>query len=201
MVKQIALIGYDLETLELLESLEWVNLIGYVDRKKVDEEELTYLGNDDKFLQNIKKDINVVVSVDSPKVRATLFDVYKEHIDSPIVHNTSYISKRADVGIGTIVQANVLISANVKIGNGCFLNHSSKVHHESKIGDFTILAPNSLVLGRVLIGSNCYIGAGSIIKENVIIGSNVIIGAGSIVLNNIPDNSTVVGNPAKKYLG
>ena len=29
------------------------------------------------------------------------------------------------------------------------------------------------------------------------IGSNCVIGAGSVVLNDVPDNSVVVGNPAK----
>jgi len=33
--------------------------------------------------------------------------------------------------------------------------------------------------------------------ERISIGNNVKIGANSVVLNNIPDNSTVVGIPAK----
>ena len=81
------------------------------------------------------------------------------------------------------------------------MNYSASIHHESKLGDYSILAPNVLVLGRVIIGKNTYIGAGAIIRENLTIGDNVVIGAGSVVINNIENNSIVVGNPAKKYLG
>lgn len=52
-------------------------------------------------------------------------------------------------------------------------------------------------VGRVEIGDNVFIGADAIILPNVKIGSHVIIGAGSIVTHDIPDNSVVVGNPAR----
>ena len=53
------------------------------------------------------------------------------------------------------------------------------------------------VIGRVIIGNDVFVGAGSIILPGVIIGSRVIIGAGTIVSKSIPDNSVVVGNPAR----
>jgi maltose O-acetyltransferase len=52
-------------------------------------------------------------------------------------------------------------------------------------------------IGVVSIGKDVFIGAGAIILPNVRVGNNVIIGAGSVVTDNIPDNSVVVGNPAK----
>ena len=50
---------------------------------------------------------------------------------------------------------------------------------------------------RIKIGNNVFIGAGAIILPGIEIGDNVIIGAGSVVTKDIPDNSLVVGNPAK----
>lgn len=47
------------------------------------------------------------------------------------------------------------------------------------------------------IGDNVTIGANSCVIGNIRIGNNVIIGAGSIVVKDIPDNSVVVGNPAR----
>lgn len=52
-------------------------------------------------------------------------------------------------------------------------------------------------VGRVDIGDDVFIGAGAIVLPNVKIGSKVIVGAGSVVTKDIPDNSVVVGNPAR----
>lgn len=52
-------------------------------------------------------------------------------------------------------------------------------------------------VGKVKIGDRCFIGLGAIILPNVRIGNDCIIGAGTVVARDIPDNSVVVGNPAK----
>ena len=44
---------------------------------------------------------------------------------------------------------------------------------------------------------NVYIGTGAKILGPVKVGNNVVIGAGAVVLNDVPDNSVVVGMPAK----
>lgn len=81
-----------------------------------------------------------------------------------------------------------------------------------EIGDDVTIAPDSLILshdgstkkvvgyskiGKVVIGSNVFVGAKCIILPNTVIGNNVVIGAGSVVTGNIPDNTLVIGNPAK----
>lgn len=52
-------------------------------------------------------------------------------------------------------------------------------------------------IGRVNIGNNVFIGAESVVLPGVNIGNNVIIGANSTVTKDIPDNTVVVGSPAK----
>lgn len=59
-----------------------------------------------------------------------------------------------------------------------------------------------VVIGRrgqkfPVIGDNVYIAANATVIGDVHIGNNVIIGAGSVVVKDIPDNSVVVGNPAR----
>ena len=48
-----------------------------------------------------------------------------------------------------------------------------------------------------VIGDNVTLGANVVIIGNITIGNNVIVGAGSVVTKDIPDNSIVVGNPAR----
>ena len=47
------------------------------------------------------------------------------------------------------------------------------------------------------ISDNVFIGNGAIVLPGVTIGKNVVVGAGSAISRSIPDNSIVVGNPAK----
>jgi sugar O-acyltransferase (sialic acid O-acetyltransferase NeuD family) len=199
MPKKYALIGFDLEVLELIETMGCDHFLGYVDVEKKQMDNVFYIGNDNELLnQNIE--FEPVISVDIPAVREKLFNLYHFFFSEYVSHPNSNISERAKIGVGTVIQSGTLISSSVEIGKGCFINHGASIHHEAIIGDFTILAPKALILGRVSIGTKSYIGAGSIIKQNIKIGSNVIIGAGAVVINDIPDNSTVVGNPAIRYL-
>ena len=52
-------------------------------------------------------------------------------------------------------------------------------------------------IGCIEIGNNVFVGSNSTILYNVKIGSNVVIGAGCLVNRDVPDNSVVVGVPAR----
>lgn len=49
----------------------------------------------------------------------------------------------------------------------------------------------------ITIGDNCFIGARASLLPGTSLGDNVIVGAGAVVKGEIPENSIVVGNPAK----
>jgi len=57
--------------------------------------------------------------------------------------------------------------------------------------------PEMDVFGPIKVGSNSYFGTNCTILPGTRIGSNCIIGSGSVVRGVIPDDSVVLGNPAK----
>ena len=52
-------------------------------------------------------------------------------------------------------------------------------------------------INTIEIMDNCFVGANAIILYGVRIGPNSIVGAGAVVSKDVPENSIVVGNPAR----
>lgn len=108
----------------------------------------------------------------------------------------------------------ICIKDNVAIGQYCHLTCANRL----EIGKGTSILPNVLItdieheyvpgksscetditVGSVVIGEYVTIGMGARIMghKNITIGNNCVIGANAVVTKSIPDNSVVVGIPAK----
>ena len=81
----------------------------------------------------------------------------------------------------------------VEIGNHVTITNATIYAHDAS----TKLHLGYTKIAKTTIGDYVFIGAGSIVLPGVTIGNNVIVGAGSVVRDNIPDNSVVMGNPAR----
>jgi acetyltransferase-like isoleucine patch superfamily enzyme len=71
------------------------------------------------------------------------------------------------------------------------------ITHDGAIWCFREEIENADVFGKIKIGSNVFIGNNCTILPNTVVGDNCIIGAGSIVRGQFPENSVIIGNPAK----
>lgn len=109
-----------------------------------------------------------------------------------------------------LINRGLIVGENFSRQPGCIIDkfHSWLI----SIGNNVTLAPRVHILahdastkvhlgytkiGRVEIGNNVFVGADSIVLPNVKIGDNVIIGSGSVVSKDIPENSVVIGVPAR----
>lgn len=102
-----------------------------------------------------------------------------------------------EIGIGTNILPNAVISNSVKIGMGCIVYYNVIITHDCKVGNFVELSPNAILLGRTDVGDFSHIGANATILPDIKIGKNVIVGAGAVVSKDLPDNCVAVGIPAK----
>lgn len=71
------------------------------------------------------------------------------------------------------------------------------ITHDGAIWCFRDEIINADIFGKIKIGNNVFIGNSCTILPNTIIGDNCIVGAGSVARGKFPDNSVIVGNPAK----
>jgi acetyltransferase-like isoleucine patch superfamily enzyme len=74
------------------------------------------------------------------------------------------------------------------------------ITHDGGVWCFRGELVNGDIFGRIKIGNNVFIGSNCTILPNTIIGNNCIIGAGSVIRGRFPDNSVIIGNPAKVIL-
>jgi len=128
------------------------------------------------------------------------------------------INKKIIAGSSSERKIQYLRKLGVKIGKNCYIetlafstepflieigDHvaiafgTDFITHDGGIWCFRDELKNGDIFGRIKIGNNILIGSKCTILPNTIIGDNSIVGAGSVVRGNFPDNSVIVGNPAK----
>lgn len=105
------------------------------------------------------------------------------------------------------VKFQIQIPKSVKIGLGLALPHYGGIVVNSKtiIGDYCTILHNVTIgntkrgklKGAPIIGDYVYLGPGAVVVGNITIGNHVLIAPNAYVNLDIPDNSLVIGNPAK----
>ena len=105
------------------------------------------------------------------------------------------INENCEIGCGSTIDRGSL--SNTEIGKNTFLDNQIHIAHNVKIGENTILAGQVGIAGSSIIGNNVKIGGQAGISGHIKVGNNVEIGGGSGVIKDVPDNSKVMGYPAK----
>ena len=127
------------------------------------------------------------------------------------------MNKKAFIAPGAIVLGDVALGedvgiwyhatvrgdrAPIKIGNRSNVQDNAVVHVDANypvnIGENVTIGHGAIIHGCE-IGDNSLIGMGAIVMNGAQIGKNCIVGAGALVTQNtiVPDNSLLIGNPAK----
>jgi bifunctional UDP-N-acetylglucosamine pyrophosphorylase/glucosamine-1-phosphate N-acetyltransferase len=126
----------------------------------------------------------------------------------------SEVGDRSDVGPYAHLRAGCRVGAHVHVGSyvemkNATLADGAKCGHVSYLGDVSVGAEANIGAGTIVanfdgvgkhptvIGDGAFIGSDSVLVAPVTIGQRARTGAGSVVTRDVPDDTTVLGVPAR----
>ena len=122
------------------------------------------------------------------------FQIKKKNFRYPHI-GTVVIEDNCEIGCGSTIDRGSL--SNTIIGKNTFIDNQVHIAHNNKIGQNCIIAGQVGFAGSSTLGNNVMIGGQAGVSGHLKIGNNIQIGGGSGVIKDIPDNSKVMGYPAK----
>lgn len=134
----------------------------------------------------------------SSEYLATLKELFGSNLgDSCYIEGPIYINLAANLKIGNHVSINpyfkCMSAGKVTIEDGAMLAMGVSII----TNNHDLYERQLLTIEEVHIKKNAWIGANVTILPGVTIGHNAVVGAGSVVTHDVPDNTVVVGNPAR----
>ena len=161
---------------------------------------LQYLGNDDAISFHKINSLfdQWTVQCDGSK-RNKIFDSFRSrgYWFGCVIHPSSNIAPSVKIGEGAQIMVGAILQTGCQMGSNVIVNTGCRIDHHCDINDHCHIAPGATLAGSVTLGKNVHIGAGATVIQNIRIGSNSLVGAGSLVSKIIPENSKVIGIPAR----
>lgn len=175
--------GHAKSCIEVIDSQKKYKILGLIGKKN--ELNNTVSGykviGTDQDLPVLKKKVNNIVVGFSPiNVKATRKNAF-EKLKSigfkfpKIIASTSYISRNANIGEGTVIFHKSFVNSGVFIGKNCIINTGSIIEHDAVINDHCNISTSVTINGNVEIGTNCFVGSGTKIIQSIKINNNTLI--------------------------
>lgn len=142
----------------------------------------------------IKNSVNVLDNCVVGKHGFGFFPINDKNLRYPHI-GVVILEDNCEIGCGCTIDRGSM--SNTVIGKNTFLDNQIHIAHNVRIGENSIIAGQVGIAGSSVIGKNVRIGGQAGISGHLKIGNNVEIAGGSGVIKNIPDNSKVMGYPAK----
>jgi len=139
-----------------------------------------------------------IARLGDPWRRKSIFETLGLERDryATIIHPSASVSCHAQVGAGTAILSQTVVTANTTIGDHVLIHYNVTIAHDGVIEDYVTMAPGSLIAGFVRLSAGAYIGAGASIKNDITVNQAAVVGLGSVVIRDVPANVIVAGNPA-----
>ncbi|WP_125610495.1 NeuD/PglB/VioB family sugar acetyltransferase [Specibacter cremeus] len=114
-----------------------------------------------------------------------------------IVDARAVVSPGCFVGSGSVLLANVVLTAGVRMGNHVVAMPGVTFTHDDVVADFATFTAGVSLGGGVRIGRGAYLGMNSTVREHCAVGVGAVVGMGAAVVTDVPDGETWAGVPAR----
>jgi sugar O-acyltransferase (sialic acid O-acetyltransferase NeuD family) len=192
-----------IEILQAMGTLEITGLLD-VDPKLWKSQQLgiIVLGSDEllpELFDGIRQVFIGVGSTGESNLRRHLF-AKAQHLGFvviPCIHPRAVISPSATFGEGPNVMAGAVVNSAARIGANVIVNTGAIIEHDCKLQNHSHVAPGARLGSAVTVGEGAHIGIGASVRQCIRIGRNSVVGAGAAVVSDVPDDTIVVGVPAR----
>ena len=129
--------------------------------------------------------------------RLTMFRVGPERYAS-VVHPQSSIAPDTQLGVGCILLAGVVATADVTIGDHVVAMPNVTMTHDDVVRDYATLCAGVSLGGDVAVGRASYLGMNASVRQGVRVGERAVLGMGAVLVSDLPEGQTWVGVPAAR---
>lgn len=145
----------------------------------------------------------IVVCTSSGTIRSDIVRRFAALEVSPdrfatIIHRSASVPEGCSVGEGSVVLANVVMTAGVTLGSHVVAMPQVTLTHGATVEDYGTLAAGAILGESVVVGRAAYIGMNVSVRQNVRIGDQAVIAMGAAVVSDVPDRQTWAGVPARQ---
>lgn len=165
---------------------------------------VSILGNDNFLAELYSKGIkNACIAIGSIKdnsKRKMLYEKVKQiGFSVPyLIHPQAILSKN-DTRIfeGVQIMAGAIVQTGCSIGENTIINTGAIIEHDCRVGKHVHICPGAIISGGCFIDEEAFVGTSATIIQGIKAGKNSVIAAGAVVVKNVPDDTEVMGVPAK----
>ena len=101
------------------------------------------------------------------------------------------------IGAGSILLANVSITAAAELGEHVVMMPGVTVTHDDVVEDYVTLTAGVSLGGGVHVARGAYLGMNAAVLPGVRVGRKAVVGMCAAVIADVPDNETWAGVPAR----